>query len=91
MHLNVQSLLPKIDIMVTELLPYDIVVLTETWLKPHIHDDQLTLPGFSQIIRNDRTDRPGGGVAIYVKSTISSTLRNDLLINGLVNQCSNIL
>ena len=30
-HLNIQSLYPKLDILETEMQYYDIVVLTETW------------------------------------------------------------
>ena len=39
-HYNVQSLLPKIDIIESELTYYDSLCFTETWLSPNA----LTLP-----------------------------------------------
>ena len=82
-HLNIQSLLSKIDILEVELQPYDIVVLTETWLKPSIDSDQIVIPNFHSVFRRDRPHRLGGGVAIYVKNTIPCTVRADLDIAGL--------
>ena len=38
----------------------------ETWLKPHITNAQVNIPGY-QIVRQDRLTRSRGGVILYVK------------------------
>ncbi|XP_045210645.2 uncharacterized protein LOC123562055 [Mercenaria mercenaria] len=83
MHLNIQSLKPKLDILAVESLPYDIMVLTETWLSHDVINEDVLIPGFSQPVRCDRDDRLGGGVAIYVRQNINVTHRQDLSVNGL--------
>ncbi|XP_053402672.1 sacsin-like [Mercenaria mercenaria] len=83
MHLNIQSLKPKLDILAAESLPYDIMFLTETWLSHDVINEDVLIPGFSQPVRCDRDDRLGGGVAIYVRQNINVTHRQDLSVNGL--------
>jgi len=83
MHLNIQSLRPKLDILEVEAHPYDVLVLTETWLNSSIPDDDIALLNFQQPFRCDRSNRLGGGVAIYVREGINATKRSDLSINGL--------
>ena len=82
-HLNVQSLLPKIDLIRAESELYDIAVFSETWLKPNISDTEIALLNFLPLFRADRLDRPGGGVAIYARDTLLCKRRKDLEINGL--------
>ena len=74
-HLNVQSLLPNIDLIRTESELYDIAVFSESWLKPNITDDKVTLQNFLPPFRTDRCDRPGRGVVIYA--------RDDFLVNDV--------
>ena len=69
-HLNVQSLLPKIDLIRAESEAYDIAVYTERWLKPSTSNDDISIENFLPPFRTDRPDRPGGGVVIYVQDTI---------------------
>ena len=40
-HLNIQSLVPKIDIVRSEADAYDILVFSESWLNPNISNDNL--------------------------------------------------
>ena len=68
MHLNICSLRYKVDILEIESNKYDIITLSETNLNNTINSERLSLSGFHPIIRGDRKDRGGGGVAIYVKS-----------------------
>ena len=63
-HLNIQSLYPKRDILEVEMQYYDIVVLTETWFSPNKKTEDIMIPNFDAPYRKDRNDRPGGGVAI---------------------------
>ena len=87
LQLNIQSLLPNLYILETEMQPYDIVVKTETWLSPKTTDDDLLISNFSRPYRRDRIDRPGGGVAIYIRHGLHSVLRSDL-INGNIEAIS---
>ena len=48
----------------------DILAITETWLDPSIADSLLYVPGYC-IFRHDRKDRPGGGVCIYVRNSLT--------------------
>ena len=45
---------------------YDIVAITETFLNDKVTDDLIRLRGYD-LIRSDRQNRMGGGVAIYIK------------------------
>lgn len=82
-HLNVQSILPKIDLVRSEADAYDIAVFSESWLKPSIPDEEVLLENFLPPFRTDRFDRPGGGVIMFVRNTIFCKRRNDLEIRGL--------
>ena len=42
----------------------DILTLSETWLNPDDTDISISIPGFQNAVRHDRTDMQGGGVAI---------------------------
>ncbi len=93
MHLNIQSLRPKLDLLEIESQPYDVLVFTETWLSREISNDELSIPNFGPPFRCDRPDRLGGGVAIYLRDYLHGILRNDLSVNGLealwVETCHN--
>jgi exonuclease III len=54
----------------------DILALNETWLDEAIHDDILEINGYVHY-RKDR-NRNGGGVIIYVRSSLPSVHRKDL-------------
>ena len=83
LHLNVHSLLPKTDLIRAESVTYDIVVFTESWLKPNITDDLISLQNFLPPFRTVRNDRPGGGVVINARDTLSCKRRKAIEINGL--------
>ena len=51
------------------------ILISESWLKPCLPSIAYSLPGF-QLIRNDRTVRNGGGVAIYLRAHIPFTVLN---------------
>jgi len=81
MHLNIQSLRPKLDILEVEAHPYDVLVLTETWLNPSIPDDDIALLHFQQPFRCDRINRLGGGVVIYGMSDVVDVIIDDVHSN----------
>ena len=56
----------------------DIVSLSETWFNNRTTDGSIYLSGYQQPFRKDRSDRNGGGVAIYCANNIPSQRRPDL-------------
>jgi hypothetical protein len=75
MHLNVQSLVPKIDLLNVELQKFYILCFTETWLNTNVANQDISLDNVQPPFRKDRVDR--GGVAIYVKNDYHVVHRND--------------
>ncbi|CAG4980942.1 unnamed protein product [Colias eurytheme] len=71
-HINAQSLPAHYSDFLTsfDCSCIHAIVISETWLKPCLPSTAYSLPGFN-IIRNDRVGRVGGGVAIYLKSSIT--------------------
>lgn len=88
MHINSQSLLPKMgefELMLNSVKP-DIVCLTETWLSDSIPDGVISCPDYS-VIRHDRQqNRRGGGIACYLHGKLlnegSIDERRDLWISN---------
>ena len=64
---NVQSLLPKLDIIESELSKFDIVAITETWLDETISDNDISLTCFKNPYRCDRPGDAHAGVAVYIR------------------------
>ena len=83
LHLNVHSLLPKLDLKEAESEVYDVLVFSESWLKPDTENDSVYLNNFYPPFRTDRSDQPGGGVVIYVRDSIYCKRRNDLEVQDL--------
>ena len=81
-HHNIQSLLPKIDLLQYEIQPFDVFIFSETWLNNDINSNELKIINFKDPFRCDRDIR-AGGVAIYVKENIACKRRSDLEINNL--------
>ena len=79
LHLNVQSLVPKLDLIIAEYEDFDILSFTETWLNNNSSDDSIELLNYQKAFRKDRNDgRVGGGVVVYVKENIHAYRRDDL-------------
>ena len=79
---NVMSLAPKVDELrhVAKYANLDLVCITESWLKSHIHglrDNVVALESYN-IIRRDRTEIEHGGVCVYIKNTIKFAVVDDL-------------
>jgi len=81
-HLNARSLKCNANNTIDQLRvllmnrDIDIFAVSETWLSPEVSDTEIQIDGYS-LIRNDRNGR-GGGVAIYVKSSIPHSVCNEL-------------
>lgn len=64
-HINIRSILPKID-QINRLLTdsnLDYLCVTESWLNPSTPTDLINIPGF-KCYRRDRVQGRGGGCAI---------------------------
>ena len=48
------------------------VSICESWLKPHITNAQINIPGY-QIIRQDRINRARGGVLLYIHNSLPTS------------------
>ena len=69
LHHNAHSLPSKIDSYNTlPLSSYDVISISETWLKPSLPDSHVTMPGY-KIYRKDRMGKTGGGAALYIRQT----------------------
>ena len=84
-HYNVQSILPKLEILHAELHEFDILAFSETWLNPSIDNEDILLQQYQAPVRKDRQGDAHGGVIIYVKEGIHYKRRNDLEIRGIEN------
>ena len=84
-HVNIRGLaeskLKSIKISLCE--KYDIITISETFLGP-LSTADLTLPGFHNIIRRDRPTF-GGGLAVFIRSTISFKRKFNLDCNDIEN------
>ena len=77
-HINVRSLLPKIDQIryVISKCNFDIFCINESWLDDTILPHEYGVDGYSDVAKH--RNRHGGGVIIYVKNCISFKKRSDL-------------
>ena len=77
-HYNIQSIVPKLDILTAELSDFDILAFSETWLSPTVTSEELFILSYHPPERKDRIGDSHGGVILYVKDTLHFTRRHDL-------------
>ena len=88
--LNIVSLPKHIDelrIFISD-QTLDILAINETSLDSSINNQEINLPGYD-IIRKDR-NRNGGGVCIYIRSSINYKLRTSIVPDTLECLCIEI-
>jgi exonuclease III len=75
---NARSLFNKIDelMIIINQQNADVIMVTETWLTDAIPDEALHIPDFT-IVWKDRPTRTGGGVAVYIRESLSFKIRPD--------------
>ena len=75
-HLNVNSILPKIDEVriLAKCSSASFIGISETKLDQSVSDAEVSIEGYN-LIRQDR-NRHGGGVACYIKSNLSYDIKN---------------
>ena len=57
---------------------FDVFAVTKTWLNDRVSSDCLQIPGYNPIIRLDRLQRTGGGVAVFTTNSLVVKRRLDL-------------
>ena len=72
-----------LDILHAELIDFDILAFTETWLNPSVDSDDLSLLSYNKPERKDLTGDSHGGVMLYVKTSIHYKRRADLEIRDI--------
>lgn len=71
---NVQSITkPKHAELVQQSVDYDMMLITESWLKPN-KTNAFGIPGFRLVNVNRAGNRTGGGVCMYVRDSLSTSL-----------------
>ncbi|MCG8045972.1 MAG: endonuclease/exonuclease/phosphatase family protein, partial [Candidatus Thiodiazotropha endolucinida] len=76
-HLNTRSIRNKLDYLSNVVDSFQIACFSETHLDADINSNNLTLEGFDEPLRKDRT-RNGGGIMIYISSLLQYNRRHDL-------------
>ena len=80
-HFNSRSLFKNHDaiseFLCTSYCDFTISAVTETWLHQDIPSSLIDIPGYN-FIRNDRPNKRGGGVGIYIKEGISYKIHTEL-------------
>jgi hypothetical protein len=51
-HLNIQSIVPKLDLISAEFICHDIISFTESWLTPRVSDNDMIIPAANFIVRS---------------------------------------
>ena len=71
-YFNARSIVNKMKNLqdLLESCHYDVILITETWLKPKVLDSMLCIANYN-IIRRDRVSKKGGGVLAIFRSTLS--------------------
>lgn len=72
LYMNARNLVNKFDqfeAYVCELNP-DVIGVTETWATPLIADSELALAGYDMFRQDRPVNREGGGVLLYVRSSL---------------------
>ena len=78
-HLNIRSLLPKIDILRSSFVQAPtsqaktLFTVSETWLKNDVPDSAIEIDGYTFFRKDRLTSTNGGGVAAYIPSQLKAT------------------
>ena len=83
-HLNIQSLVPKVDIITAEYADLEILSFSEPWFNRSHTNESLNLSNYQTPFRKDRgPNKSGGGVVLYVNDTLNISRRDDLDFDDL--------
>ena len=83
LNFNIRSFNKNIDEFIAVIsscnIKYDIIVLTETWLRPHTQQ-LASIPGYMSY-HCYRDTRDGGGVSVFIKDNLKSVNLNINIVN----------
>ena len=65
-HLNIQSLVPKLDLISAEYADFDILTFSESWLNRSHTDESLKLSKYQTPFRKDRDSNKSWGWGYFV-------------------------
>jgi hypothetical protein len=65
-HLNIQSLVPKLDLISAEYADFDILSFSESWLNRSHTDESLKLSKYQTPFRKDRDSNKSWGWGYFV-------------------------
>lgn len=77
-HINIRSILPKL-INIKECIKlnnFDILAVSESWLSEQTPDEVVNIDGY-RLVRRDRSRGRGGGVLLYIRSSIKFSVVDD--------------
>lgn len=87
-HFNAQSIAPKNSSEKLQEIrhlfnncKYDVIGISETWLKNYITSTGISINGF-QMVRNDRNWMRGGGVCLYVSKKLKVKVIDNFMNEG---------
>jgi hypothetical protein len=82
LNINFQSIKPKKHLVnnIIESSKPDIIIDTEIWLKPNIHNNEV-FPENYNIYRKDRIDQEGGGALLAIKKDFISDEVDDMHVD----------
>ncbi|KAJ8019474.1 hypothetical protein HOLleu_41089 [Holothuria leucospilota] len=82
-HINSRSLQSNFNSLYSQMhgldLSFDLIGITETWLKRDSCSGLFSIPGYN-FVHTPRSIRIGGGVGIYVKNTLKFEILSELSI-----------
>lgn len=83
-HVNCQSLFAYLEEFRSYFTNsnYHIICMSETWLRPEIGDDLVSLPGYV-LFRRDRIGRIGGSVAFFLSTSLHARVLMEFLVVDL--------
>ena len=86
-HLNVRSLLPRIDEIrcILNSHNFDVFAVCESWLNHTITDCEIAVNGY-EVHRKDRQNSIGGGACLIVRM-ITFTVSSDLMFDDVEALC----
>ena len=89
-HININSLLPKIEELrnITKSSNISIIGVTETKLDGSVFDSEVNIENY-ELIRHDR-NRQGGGVACYIRKDLHFNKLN-IFSDNIENVCFDIV
>ena len=65
LHLNIQSIIPKLDLIAAEYEDFDILSFSESWLNSNHTDESITLLNFHTPFRSDRGPHKMGEWSLF--------------------------